>query len=240
MSQKLKFKPSDIAKLYKDQAIKYSNFANNSFSWHYLEKPLMDIVLSLIPTKNPKILDAGCGVGRTLKYLLNKKIPKENIIGVDISDEMLSISKRNVPQVKTIKSDLTKLKIKNKFDLITCTHVLHYLNTVDFKKTLKIFYRLLKKRGILFFVITHPVRTARYNLTDYFKRDWVVDQTPWGTVSPLFLRPVTDIVNETIKAGFVIKSLEEPNVSLAAKKADFGNYLKYVSCPSRIAIIAEK
>lgn len=240
MTQKLSFKPADIEKLYKEQAKKYSNFAASSFSWVYLEKPLMDKVLSMSSVKNPKVLDAGCGMGRTLKYLLDKKIPKENILGVDISKDMLAIARKNVPGVKTIQFDLVSLKIKDKFDLVICTHVLHYLDEKDFAKALKNFYRLLKKKGLLFFVITHPVRTTRHNLSNYFKRDWIVDHTPWGTTSPLYLRPVTDIVNDTIEAGFVIKSVEEPNVPPKAKKADLNNYLKYACCPSRIAVIAEK
>ncbi len=97
MAQKLAFKPADIAQLYKDQALKYSSFANDSFSWHYLEKPLLDKLLSSLSFKKPKVLDAGCGMGRTLKYLVDKKIPKENITGVDISSEMLVIANKNSP-----------------------------------------------------------------------------------------------------------------------------------------------
>ena len=90
------------------------------------------------------------------------------------------------------------------------------------------------------FVITHPVRTTRHNLSEYFKRDWIIDHTPWGTTAPLFLRPVCDIVNETINAGFSIKLLEEPNVPPEAKKSDLVNYLKYSCCPSRVAVVAIK
>jgi len=240
MSQKLRFKPVDIEKLYREQAKKYSDFAISSFSWVYLERPLMDKVMSMISVKNPKVLDAGCGMGRTLKYLLDQKVPKKNILGVDISSDMLAIAKKNVPHVKTIKSDLTSLRVKDKFDLVVCTHVLHYLDQKDFIKTFNNFHKLLKKGGVLFFVITHPVRTTRHNLAEYFKRDWIVDHTPWGTTSPLYLRPVTDIVNDTISAGFTIKSLDEPDVPLKAKKADLNNYLKYASCPSRVAVTAQK
>ena len=52
MTEPLNFNPSDIEKLYKDQAIKYTDFANESFSWKYIEKPLIDNVLSTI-----KIID---------------------------------------------------------------------------------------------------------------------------------------------------------------------------------------
>ena len=240
MTQKLTFKPADIAQLYKDQAKTYTDFANDSFSWLYLEKPLLDHLLNSLPVKKPKILDAGCGMGRTLKYLLDKKVQQENILGVDICEEMLAIANKNVPQVRTIKSDLTKLKLKDRFDFIISTHVLHYLGEEDFKKALNNFHAFLKPKGVLFFVITHPVRTTRHNLAEYFKRDWIVDHTPWGTTSPLFLRPVCDIVNDTIEAGFTIESLQEPDVPLETKDKDLTNYLKYSCCPSRVAVTARK
>jgi SAM-dependent methyltransferase len=240
MNQKLRFIPSDIEKLYTDQAQEYSNSADDAFDWLYLEKPLLDNVLTSALTRNSKILDAGCGTGRTLKYLLSKKIPKRNIVGVDICNEMLLLANKNAAGVKTLKSDLVKFDTKDRFDVIICIHVFHYLDEIGFEKTLKNFHRLLKEGGTLFFIITHPARTTRYNLSEYFKRDWIVDHTPWGTTSPLFLRPISDIVNETIKAGFVIKSLEEPSVPLRAKRADLVNYLKYACCPSRIAVIAKK
>lgn len=240
MTEKLTFKPSDIAELYREQAQQYSKFANESFSWQYLEKPLLDNVVSSFDPKPTKVLDVGCGMGRTLRYLLDKGIAAENILGVDISEEMLAIAKENVPEVKTVKSDLTKLSLKDKFDLITCTHVLHYLGESDFREALSVFHELLNPGGTLFFVITHPVRTTRHNLAEYFKRDWIVDHTPWGTTSPLFLRPVSDIVNETISAGFTLKSLEEPSVPVEAKEHDLTNYLKYASCPSRVAVVATK
>ncbi|KKQ92339.1 MAG: type 11 methyltransferase [Candidatus Woesebacteria bacterium GW2011_GWB1_39_10] len=240
MTQKLKFKPKDIEKLYKDQAQQYSNFANDSFSWKYLEKPLLDKVLGLSSFKSKNILDAGCGMGRTLKYLLDEGVDKNNITGVDISEDMLKIAKNNVPSVKTLKTDLSKFETKNKFDLILCTHVLHYLDNEDFTKTLKNFYKLLKPKGILLFVVTHPVRTTRHNLAEYFKNDWIVDHTPWSTTSPLFIRTVADMVNETIKAGFRILSVEEPSVLPVSQKADLVNFLKYSCCPSRIAVVARK
>lgn len=218
----------------------YSNSADDAFDWLYLEKPLLDNVLSSVLTKNSKILDAGCGTGRTLKYLLGKDVSVNNIVGVDISNAMLLLANKNAAGVKTIKSDLVRFDTKDRFDIIICVHVLHYLNEIDFEKTLRNFYRLLKKGGTLFFIVTHPIRTTRHNLSEYFKRDWIVDHTPWGTTSPLFLRPISDIVNGTIKAGFEIKSLEESHVPLKAKEVDLVNYLKYACCPSRVAVIAKK
>ena len=238
--KKLDFNPSDIEKLYKDQVTKYIDFANESFSWKYIEKPLIENALRNNKKKTLKILDAGCGIGRTLKYLIDSGYPKNNIFGVDISEDMVSIAKKNNAGVNICKGNLTKYNPKEHFDLILCTHVLHYLNDKDFMKVLRNFYSLLNKGGMLFFVLTHPVRTTRHNLSEYFKNDWIVDHTPWGTASPLFLRTVSKIVNNTIDAGFIINKLEEPNIPTEANTTDSLNYLNYSCCPSRIAVLAIK
>ncbi len=240
MRQKLDFKPSDINKLYKAQAVKYSQFAEDSYSWKFIEKPLIDKIILGINKCSTKILDAGCGSGRILKYLVDNGIPPNNLTGVDMNAEMVSIAMNHVSSVKIIQADLTKFAPKEHYDVIICTHVLHYLNNKDFKKTLSNFYKILHKKGKLFFVLTHPVRTTHNNLSDYFKNEWIIDHTPWGTTSPLFLRTVSKIVNDTIEAGFTITALEEPELPLNAKKADSINYEKYSSSPSRIAVLATK
>lgn len=240
MTTKNKFTKSDVKKLYKYQAKKYAEYAPDSFSWRYLEKPLIDKLFSKYLKKTTKILDAGCGTGRLLSYLTKSKVQPKNIVGVDFSPQMLSIAKENNPTVKVVESDLSLFKSTDKFDLIICTHVMHYLDKVGYRKTLDNFYKLLATDGKLFIVLTHPFRTVRRDTSQYFKRDWIVDSTPWGTTSPLFLRPVSDIVNGIIESGFAIQSLEEASLPKSAQKVDPENYQKYSLCPSRIAILATK
>lgn len=240
MATKTKFTKSDVKKLYKSQAKKYAEYAPDSFSWRYLEKPLIDKLFSKGLKKSAKILDAGCGTGRLLSYLTKSKVQAKNIIGVDFSPEMLSIARENNPKVKIVESDLSHFNSATKFDLIICAHVMHFLDKTGYKKTLENFYTLLGPNGRLFVVLTHPFRTVRRDLSQYFKRDWIVDHTPWGTKSPLFLRPISDIVNGVIDAGFTIQSLEETSIPNSAQKVDPDNYQKYSLCPSRIAILAKK
>jgi ubiquinone/menaquinone biosynthesis C-methylase UbiE len=149
-----------------------AEYAPDSFSWRYLEKPLIDKLFSKNLKKSAKILDAGCGTGRLLSYLTKSKVQPKNIIGVDFSPEMLSIAKDSNPKVTFFRSDLSLFKSPDKFDLIICAHVLHYLNKTDYKKTLKNFYQLLKPGGRIYIVLTHPFRTVRRDLSQYFKRDW--------------------------------------------------------------------
>lgn len=240
MTTKTKFTKSDVKKLYKSQAKKYAEYAPDSFSWRYLEKPLIDKLFSKSLKKSAKILDAGCGTGRLLNYLCKSKVQPKNIVGVDFSPEMLAIIRRNNPKVKLIESDLSLFKPTDKYDLIICAHVMHYLDKIGYKKTLENFYQLLNPNGKLFVILTHPFRTVRRDPSQYFKRDWIVDSTPWGTSSPLFLRPVSDIVNGIIDSGFTIQSLEESSLPKSAQKVDPENYQKYSLCPSRIALLAIK
>ncbi len=230
-----------VANLYTEQKDKYAAFANESFSWKFIEKPLLEKELTKFFNPKAKILDAGCGIGRTLEFLLQMGCSPKNIVGVDINQDMLEVSKLKAPNVKHIKTDVEKINLpNNSFDLILSTHVFHYFDDKKLFNTLKNLHKLLGPSGVLFFVITHPVRTARRDLSKYFDRRWIMDHTPWRTQSPLYSRPVCDYINTTIKAGFTLESFLEPNVVIEGKKFNLKDYEKYHSCPSRIAIKAVK
>ncbi|QKR00381.1 class I SAM-dependent methyltransferase [Metallosphaera tengchongensis] len=52
------------------------------------------------------VLDVPCGVGR-VSYFLSKE--GFNVLGVDISDRMISLARKNVPDVSFLKGDMRKL-----------------------------------------------------------------------------------------------------------------------------------
>ncbi|MBI4029399.1 MAG: methyltransferase domain-containing protein [Candidatus Blackburnbacteria bacterium] len=230
-----------VANLYTDQRDKYTAFANESFSWRFIERPSFDKHLLPIFGPNTRVVDAGCGVGRTLNYLLESGVQAKNIIGVDINPDMIKVSKQKAPNVRLEQMNIEELPLPERSaDLIICTHVLHYLDSEQFFCALSSFYRVLDQGGILFWIITHPVRTKRKNLEKYFDREWIMDHTPWGTKSPLYFRPVCDLVNLTLNAGFELLSLDEPEIDLRGQEADPNEYEKYSACPSRLAIQAVK
>ncbi len=230
-----------IADLYSEQRDDYGKFVFNSFSWHFIEKPLLDKKLPNLANSQSKILDAGCGAGRNLLYLLNKGFFASNLIGADINPHMLATSSEKAPGVQLLQADLEKLPLTtNSLDLILCTHVLHYFNERKFSATMSSFSRVLKPKGSLFWLIVHPIRTTRNDLDSYLKRRWLIDETPWGTESPLHYKPTSDLLNLTIEAGFNLKSVIEPDVLLEGRCHDPENYKKYASFPSRLAVIATK
>ena len=75
----------------------------------------------------PRILDLGCGMGHYSNYMYDKGF---DIVGVDISENMINIAKRNNPNIEFIVSDICDLEIvKNcEFDGIVLAYVLQHLS----------------------------------------------------------------------------------------------------------------
>jgi ubiquinone/menaquinone biosynthesis C-methylase UbiE len=103
-----------------------------------------------------ELLDVACGTGHHLKYLRDRY----SCTGVDVSEELLDIAKKNVKGVAFERADMTKLKLGQKFDIITCLFSsIGYVKTYSkLKTTIQSFARHLKTEGVL---IIEPWFTKR-------------------------------------------------------------------------------
>ena len=103
-----------------------------------------------------ELLDVACGTGHHLKYLRDRY----SCTGVDVSEELLDIAKKNVKGVAFERADMTKLKLGQKFDVITCLFSsIGYMKTYSkLKTTIQSFARHLKTGGVL---IIEPWFTKR-------------------------------------------------------------------------------
>lgn len=72
------------------------------------------------------VLDVGCGNGRLLEVLGNKKI---NYLGTDNSEELIALAKKNYPSYNFKVVDILELDkaLNEKFDLVISVAVLHHL-----------------------------------------------------------------------------------------------------------------
>lgn len=126
---------------------------NKIASKYYTQRDLnkfngeLDKFIELLP-QDAHVLDAGCGAGiPTAKYLVNKGL---KVTGIDISDTMLRMARKNVPEAIFLNRDLNELDFKKKsFDGIISVYTLFHIPKEQHKKILKSFFEILKPGGIL-------------------------------------------------------------------------------------------
>lgn len=95
-----------------------------------------------------KILDSGCGSGRLFGILKEKKV---DYYGIDISENLIEIAKKNFPEGKFEVADALNLPFPdNFFDKVYSISVLHHIPSKELRlKYLKEAKRVLKQKGIL-------------------------------------------------------------------------------------------
>jgi len=92
--------------------------------------------------KDIKIVDLGCGCGRTIFYLNQSGF---NPIGVDFSFEAIELAKKLNPNTIFKKEDITHTEFKDKeFDLVLSMGTHEHLSQITFKEC----HRILKDDGL--------------------------------------------------------------------------------------------
>ncbi len=101
---------------------------------------------------NDKILDLGCGNGRCLDFLKDKKI---DYTGIDNSEELIKIARKKYPQINFQVADALKLPFPdNSFDKVYSIAVLHHIPSGELRvQFLKEAKRVLKPGGVLILTV---------------------------------------------------------------------------------------
>jgi ubiquinone/menaquinone biosynthesis C-methylase UbiE len=125
----------------------YQNMYNAEeihFYYVSLHKTILSLIQRYAPhKKNLKILDAGCGTGKLAKLMQKYG----TVTGIDMSNEALMFAKKRGVTVK--KGSVTEIPFpNNSFDIVTSIDVI-VSKSVDDRKALQEFYRVLKPGGIL-------------------------------------------------------------------------------------------
>ncbi|MBU3217511.1 methyltransferase domain-containing protein [Clostridium estertheticum] len=201
----------------------YKKLRDNKINYNNIqEKPAMQ---SLLPDMVGKtVLDLGCGFGENCVNFLNRGAAR--VVGVDISEKMLSIAKvdnafENIEYIHLDMNDIST--IEDKFDIVYSSLAFHYVKS--FSKLLRDINYLLKDNGLLIYSQEHPLTTAPkqgpiwtldenkkplfYNLSDYMESGersvkWFVE----GVIK--YHRPFSEIINTLIETGFKIEKMLEP------------------------------
>lgn len=112
---------------------------------------------------NAVILDVGCGLGHNLTLLKDSGYP--NIIGTDISSEMINFSKSKGHLVYS-PEDLSGQE--KRFDVLLFSHVLEHINYSDIQKVLESYFQLCNP-GALVVICMPLVYDGFYHDVDHIK-----------------------------------------------------------------------
>ena len=127
----------------------YNVIAEDYYSHRNLTKfnSELEKFASFLP-KSAHILDVGCGAGiPTAKFLKQKGF---DVTGIDLSDKMLNLARKNVPDSNFIKMDMNELNFsENSFDGIISVFALFHVPREKHYDILKQFFEILKPGGIL-------------------------------------------------------------------------------------------
>lgn len=222
-----------IGQIYDQQSAQYVDFSEVSYSWRFLERPSFDKYISDFYLPETKILEAGCGTGRVIKYLISKGIRPENIVGFDISSELLAQARQNVPGVRLFSSSVDSFELPpESVDLVVSNMVIHHFDNKTLEDFLNRTYDVLVPGGTFFFVDTDPDYLEEGRDPDNIDK-WLPMQTPWGETVPYFNKHPRDILNLMDLCGFDLISGWIVRPVPEGLDADWRNYLKYFEGPSR-------
>jgi ubiquinone/menaquinone biosynthesis C-methylase UbiE len=130
-------------KEFNNWAKTYDNFFNHLY-FSFSNKKIANLINY---GKKISILDVGSGTGILIEQLVSKNNLK--IYGLDLSPEMVKISKEKFSKNKNVEITLgsaVKIPFKNKlFDYVTCSNSFHH--HPNSLQSLKEMYRVLKPKG---------------------------------------------------------------------------------------------
>ena len=197
---------------YETLAQAYSDIAETKAENGYIEHPAIRECVGDV--RRLKVLDAGCGPGIMLKWLLDNGA--EETVGFDVSPAMVALAKertggRAALHVADMAEPLPFLPDAH-FDLVTSSLAIDYVK--DWRTPLNEFKRVLKSAGRLVFTVQHPMGSY-----DWFKppsafgvhlceTDWTGFTKEPVTV-PDYYRSFDEIINPVINAGFRVERLTE-------------------------------
>jgi len=133
---------SVVRKGYDAIAEEYHANRNRFDHWKELKE-----FAALLP-KNAKVLDVGCGAGVPVaRFLVESGF---DVTGIDFSENMFKLARKNVPKAIFIKKDMNELDFaENSFDGLTAYYSIIHVPREKHSLLFESFHRILKPDGIM-------------------------------------------------------------------------------------------
>jgi SAM-dependent methyltransferase len=190
-------------------------------------------ILQLLPKEAHTICDLGCGSGEfteLLKKHYEEKYSNEvEIIGGDVSPQMLEIARQQFPEIEFQLVDLELPfadRFKNKSDLVVMRLVLMFVDNLD--NAAAEVSKLIPEKGHLLISVTHPVNWFYYYVQNKFgiktraefralQEGYFSETHLWREITGdkelkfgYINRKFSTYVNTFAKYGLLLEKVEEP------------------------------
>ncbi len=205
----------------------------------------MPATLSLLPdVRGKRVLDAGCGPGEYSEWLVAHGA---EVVAVDGNEKMVRLAKQRLGErvfvrLANLEEPLDFLA-SDSLDIVISPLVMDYIYDWDF--TIREFHRLLHPQGVLVFSIPHPFHD--YDVLRQTSRYFDVElvKYPWKSFGirvnmPYYRRPLSEVFNPLIQAGFSLDKLLEPLPTEQFKQADPQEFDRLMQRPEFMCIRALK
>jgi predicted TPR repeat methyltransferase len=198
----------------------------NVNSEYYLNYRIPRYLRKILPQdKNANILDIGCGFGSFIREL--KNLSYNAVKGIDISDQAIEFCQKQ-------NYDVTKASVmkyadqtKQKFDLITMSHVLEHINKNEIIETLSAIKNKLLKDGGKFCLM---VPNAQSNTGSYWAYEDFTHSTLFTSGSLLYVLKAAGFTkiefldpSGTENSGFLTKIIKKIFLPIYRFKKQFWN-----------------
>ena len=128
-----------------------------------VEVRYLDLILG--PLKpGSTVLDLGCGTGRPIAAHVSSR--GHQVLGVDASERMLAIAKKNLPGHRWVHADMESVELSGPFDAIICWDSLFHLPRANYSVVLRNAYRWLTAGGRLMVSSGGVVDESGHGFTD--------------------------------------------------------------------------
>jgi len=208
----------------------------------YYERPAM---LSLLPdVRGKRILDAGCGPGVYAEILVGMGAL---VVAFDANPKMVDHARTRLGHkaqviLASLEAPLAFLSAAT-FDIVIAPLVMDYIR--DWRAAFSEFQRALKPGGILVFSLEHPLVKYFDHMAEsnYFQVERVTyTWRGFGAAVdvPSYRRPMAEVLNPLIDAGFTLDRILEPLPTQTFKEQDPKDYEKLTREPGFLCIRAVK
>lgn len=162
------------------------------------ETPVSDVFTAftgMLPLK-AKVLDLGCGTGLPYARHLVKK--GFDVVGIDLSEDMVKVASRNVPEASFVRLSMNEITYMDEFDGVLSSFSMLLLPPTLFRETASRIHSALLEGGCFYLSLNEPASVsgdpdseAYVNVMgqDMYSRAYTVEEVE-AVFQPLGFTPV--------------------------------------------------